>query len=290
MIDLQLHTTDSDGTWAWDRVLETCAGLALSAFAVTDHDTAVRRDDVLRWGEARGLLAIPGIELSTHENGQTVHLLGYFLDGPLNRLEGRLDFLRAARQDRNRKIILRLRELGCDVTDEEVLAIAGAGTIGRPHIARLLLQKGVVSSIKAAFDRYLAVDGAAYFPKEELPLREGIDLLHGAGAVTSIAHPILLNRPPEQMEASIRTWADWGLDALETYYPTYQPGQTAFMERMTGKYGLLMTGGSDFHGDNKPYIRIGVGTGNLQVPDELIPPLLERRSEIAKIVAPTADA
>jgi predicted metal-dependent phosphoesterase TrpH len=169
--------------------------------------------------------------------------------------------------------------LGYAVTEDELKRVAGQATVGRPHIARLLLEKGCVKSIAEAFERFLTPGGAAYFPKEEIPLREGIELLYEAGAVTSVAHPGLLKRSPDELESSMRTWKDWGLDAIEAVYPSYNQDQTAFFHRNAGKLGLLMTGGSDFHGENKPHLKIGTGTGSLNVPDAFLEPLLERRAE-----------
>jgi predicted metal-dependent phosphoesterase TrpH len=282
VIDLQIHTNDSDGTWSWKQVLEKCLDLNLTAFAITDHDTTVRRGDILAWGKANDAMAIPGIELSTCEDEQTIHLLGYFLDGPLDKLEAQLDFLRTGRLQRNKKIVAKLQSLGVNVTEEDVLNAAGRATVGRPHIARLLMQKGVVKSMQEAFDRFLSANGQAYYPKVELPLREAIELLHGAGAVTSISHPGLLKRTPEALEASLKLWRSWGLDGLEALYPSYSLEQTAFFDRIADKYGFLKTGGSDFHGDNKPHIQIGTGTGHLHVPDELLAPLLNKREEIRR--------
>lgn len=282
MIDLQLHTTDSDGTWPWRKVAETCVAMKLTAFAITDHDTMARRDDILAFGRQKNVQAIPGIELSTTENDQTVHLLGYFLDGPHERLEERLKYLRQGRLDRNERIIERLRSLGIDVTEDDVKAIAGNKVVGRPHIARLLVNKGVVSGMQEAFDKYLTPGGKAYFPKDELPLREAIELLHEAGAVTSVAHPGLLKRAALDLEVSLKEWRSWGLDGVEGVYPVYSAEQTAFFHRMSSKYGFLITGGSDFHGENKPHIKIGTGTGNLNVPDALLEPLYQRRDEIVR--------
>jgi 3',5'-nucleoside bisphosphate phosphatase len=279
LIDLQLHTTDSDGTWPWRKVADACVEMKLTAFAITDHDTIVRREEILAYAKQKNVQAIPGIELSTAENDQTVHLLGYFLNGPLEKLQVRLDFLCRGRLDRNKLIIDRLRSLGIDVTEDEVLAIAGNKVVGRPHIARLLVQKGVVSTMQEAFDKFLTPGGKAYFPKEELPLREGIELLREAGAVTSVAHPGLLKRSGQALEASLREWRDWGLDAIEGIYPVYNAEQTAFFNRMAHKFNYLITGGSDFHGENKPYIKIGTGTGSLNVPDALLEPLYKKRDE-----------
>lgn len=258
--------------------------MGLKAYAITDHDTVVRHQEIRAWAKANNALAIPGIELSTRDQDQTVHLLGYFLEGSLVRLESRLSYLKDGRKDRNRKIIARLQQLGFAVTEEELLRVAGQGTVGRPHIARLLLEKGFVQSIKEAFDRFLSITGMAYFPKDEIPLQEGIELLHEAGCVTSVAHPILLNRTPDELELLIKEWKAWGLDGLEGIYPTYKPEQTAFIERMAHKYGLIITGGSDFHGENKPYIKIGTGTGSLNVPDEILEPLFNRKEEILKFI------
>ena len=284
MIDLQLHTTDSDGTWPWDRVLNTCVEMDLTAFAITDHDTVVRCDQIRAWGKERNVMAIPGIEMSTKEKGQTVHLLGYFLDGPMDVLQEKLGFLKKARVSRNKQIIQKLREMDYDVTEEEVKRISGEGTMGRPHIARLLLQKGYVNSMKEAFNRFLGIHGLAYFPKEELPLPEALGLLHQAGAVTSVAHPILLDRSPEELENALKEWKSWGLDGVEGIYPSYTAEQTSFMDRMAKKFDLILTGGSDFHGENKPHIKIGVGTGTLNVPDALLEPLLKKREEVNRAI------
>jgi len=283
MIDLQLHTTDSDGTWPWEKVLESCLEMGLTAFAVTDHDTVVRQAEIRAWAKEKNAQAIPGLELSTRDQDQTVHLLGYFLEGPLGKLEAKLGDLRLGRADRNGLILAKLRQLGFEVSDQELMVVAGRGTVGRPHIARLLLQKGFVKSIQEAFERFLGGTGSAYFPKEEIPLREGIELLHEAGAVTSVAHPLLLARNAEELENSFIQWKEWGLDAIEALYPTYSPEQTSFARRMASKWGLLMTGGSDFHGENKPHIQIGRGTGNLNVPDDFLPPLIARKNEILKM-------
>lgn len=286
MIDLQIHTNDSDGTWGWEQVLDHCASIGLKAFAITDHDTIARRDEIRAWGKKKNLMAIPGIELSTNESDQTVHLLGYFLDGPVEHLGQRLAYLKKGRASRNLRIIGKLQSLGFAITEEEVLKISGTGTVGRPHIARVLLQKGYVGSMHEAFDRFLAIGGQAYFPKDELPLREGIDILHEAGAVTSVAHPGLLKRTPEEIELSLKEWKSWGLDGVEAIYPMYTPEQTAFFERMATKYNFVRTGGSDFHGENKPHIKIGTGTGKLNVPDSLLEPLLECREKICHREAP----
>ncbi|MFN0118382.1 MAG: PHP domain-containing protein [Elusimicrobiota bacterium] len=277
MIDLQLHTTDSDGTWTWDKVLQTCLDMKLKAFAITDHDTIDRHEEIKAWGKKNNAMVIPGIELSTKEKGQTVHLLGYFLDGSKVNLEQRLKYLREERIVRNGKMIRKLQSVGVAINEEEVLSISGHAPMGRPHIARVLLNKGIVQSIPEAFERFLSPTGSAYFPKEEIPLKEGINLLQEAGAVTSVAHPGLLRRSGEELEKSLTVWKEWGLDGLEAIYPMYNEYQTSFFDRMCTKYDFIRTGGSDFHGENKPQIKIGVGAGNFSVPDELLEPLLSKR-------------
>jgi 3',5'-nucleoside bisphosphate phosphatase len=197
-------------------------------------------------------------------------------------LESTLAGLRASRRTRNIKILEKLNKYGFPVTEDDLNKVAQGETIGRPHIARMMLQKGFVTSIREAFDRFLALGSAAYVPKEEMPLQEAIQLLHASGAVTSAAHPMLLGRTYEELEESFKEWKSWGLDALEIFYPTYLPEQSIFLKRMADKYEFLATGGSDFHGENKPHLRIGVGYGNLAVPDELIEPLINRKELILK--------
>jgi len=275
-----LHTTDSDGTWPWDKVLEECLRIGLSAYAITDHDTITRRGEILAWARKHKAKAIPGVELSTKENDETVHLLGYFLGGDLEKLEKKLKEAISARTDRNSKIIKKLQAMGYQISMEELNRMTTGGPIGRPHIAQVLLAKGYVESVRKAFQRFLGREGAAYVPKDDMPLKKGIELLNEAKAVTVVAHPGLLTRSAPEFEAALKRWRSWGLDGIEVYYPSHNDEQIGFLERMADKFGFLKTGGSDFHGDNKPNIKIGVGYGKLAVPDELMGPLFKRRDEI----------
>ncbi len=277
MLDLQMHSSDSDGTWPWDKILNRCLEMGLTAFSITDHDTIARRKDILEWAKVHKAMAIPGVELSTVESEESVHLLGYFLEGPLKNLEKMLSGAVEARNDRNKKILKKLQAMGYQVSFEDLASGAACEPVGRPHIARLLMEKGYVKTIREAFHRFLSRKGSAYYPKDDIRLEDAITLLHEAGAVSVVAHPGLLQRSPHDLEQSIRTWADWGLDGIEVYYPSHTSQQLGFLMRLTDKFGLVRTGGSDFHGDNKPHIQIGIGSGDFKVPDELLAPLLKKR-------------
>ena len=279
-IDLHLHTNCSDGTATLEELVAQCAAAGLKAISVTDHDTLGCVDAAPAVAKKHGLTIIPGVEISAKDRGKTVHLLAYFLEGPREELHQKLAFLRQARVERNTKILAKLRELGVDAQEADLLRIAGKATLGRPHIARLLMEKGKVRSIQEAFDRFLVVGGLAYFPKEELPLKEAIELIHRAGGVAAVAHPLRFQWDRPFFEEVVREWISWGLDGLEVFYSSHSDPEVSYLQKLCKRLGLLMTGGSDFHGANKPDIKVRYGFGGLHVPGTLLEPLMQRKDVI----------
>jgi hypothetical protein len=200
-------------------------------------------------------------------------MLGYFLKWQDPVLTGRLARLRESRHRRNPQIIERLRTLGLDITYEEVRALAGTESVGRPHIARVLMDKGYVSSSKDAFDRYLADGRPAHVPRELPEPAEAIRWIREAGGVPVLAHPTWVKLRGEALAHLCGTLKSEGLGGIEVHYSTHNPKQTSEYLELAKRLDLLVTGGSDFHGITKPDIEVGIGTGGLSVPGTLLEPL-----------------
>ena len=283
MIDLHAHTTASDGSFSPRELVAHAHELGLQSVAVTDHDTVGGWDEALQAGAEMEVEVVPGIELSVSDGREKFHLLGYYFarDGALG---ARLTELQAERARRNEVIVENLNGLGYPVTMARVRAIAGPDAqIGRPQIATALMELGAVGSVQEAFDSLLAEGGPAYASKKTLAPDEAVRLIHEAGGVAVWAHP---TRTPseraslldfERGEELVRRWVEWGLDGLETYYGAYTPAEREWTARMAEKYGLIGTGGSDFHGLTKPSVFLGQVNGGASVPDEVLELLKARR-------------
>jgi predicted metal-dependent phosphoesterase TrpH len=205
-----------------------------------------------------------------------MHLLVYFPD-PDGPIAPRLRELQAARKERNTEIVARLRDAGIDISIDEVLEEAGTGAIGRPHVAAVLVRKGVVDTIDEAFERWLAKGRPAYVERKRLGPEEAIDLAHASGAVTSLAHPGSLALDDVALEHFVSRLAAAGLDGLECEYARYSPEQRAVYRAVAARHHLVATGGSDYHGAYKPDLSVGVGRGDLAVPDDVVAQLEARR-------------
>ncbi|MCZ7529542.1 MAG: PHP domain-containing protein [Acidimicrobiia bacterium] len=280
MIDLHSHSTVSDGTDSPTEILRLASDAGLNALALSDHDTLDHLDEASTAADRFGVRLIPACEISCEVGDRapgTMHLLVYFLDDPNGPLGSRLAAVRDSRENRNTNIVKRLNELGVEITIDEVLEVAGDGTVGRPHIADVLMARGHVESVQEAFDRWLAKGQPAYVERLRLGPEESIELAHAGNAVTSIAHPTTLDLEDDDLESFIAEMAASGLDALECVYSRYTPEQRTSFSDLAGRHGLAVTGGSDYHGTYKPGLRLGVGEGDLAVPDELLTALEARR-------------
>jgi hypothetical protein len=220
-----------------------------------------------------GIEIIPGVEISSCVGTSELHILGYCINWQDPELIRRLASLRESRHTRNPQIIERLRALGLDVTYEEVRDLAGTDSVGRPHIARLLMDKQYVTSAKDAFDRYLAEGRPAYVARE-LPLpADAIAWIRAAGGVAVLAHPTWAKVSGEGLTALLTTLKADGLGGIEVHYSTHTKRQTTEYLDLAKRLTLLVTGGSDFHGITKPDIDVGIGRGDLNVPEKLLDPL-----------------
>lgn len=274
MIDLHAHTTASDGTFSPRALVELARTTGVTTLAVTDHDTVAGLSGAIATGAELGVEIIPGVEFSTSHRPGTMHLLGYGFDPAATGLLGTLEGSRRARDERNPRIAEKLRGLGFDVTLAEVEAVAGGGVVGRPHFARVLMQKGVVASINEAFEKYFNRGGPAYAAAERISPADAIAAIRGAGGVAVLAHPYQLRAASDvALEEIVTTLQAAGLQGIEAYYSRHRPAQVAAYRSLAERHGLLVTGGSDFHGSVKPDIALGTGCGDLRVPVELLGPL-----------------
>ncbi|MBN3033356.1 MAG: PHP domain-containing protein [Candidatus Saganbacteria bacterium] len=259
--DLHLHSSFSDGTDSPEELVRQAAVAGLKTIALTDHDTLAGLERAAAAGRAAGVEVIPGLELTTEQPRAEVHILGYFIDGDNQGLRETLARVRQGRIERIHKIVGKLKKLKVEIEPEEVMALSGQNSPGRPHVARALVRKGVVANFKEAFSRYLDVRAPAYVAHYRLPPAEAVRLVRQAGGIPVFAHPAVSNRDdliPELIAA--------GLRGLEVYYPGYYADQIEYYLDLARKFGLLVTGGSDYHGaDSGRELKLGEHT----IPDEL---------------------
>jgi predicted metal-dependent phosphoesterase TrpH len=258
--------------------VDAAVALHLDALAISDHDTLAGYDRALPRAHEKGLDLVCGIELSTKFHGKTVHLLGYFLqEPPADGFRAWLAEMQATRRDRNLRMATRLQSLGIDIRIEEVER-KGRSLAGRPHFAKLMLEKGYVSTIQQAFDDYLDESAKGYVDRQEPDMKLAIERIAAAGGISSIAHPVRMGyRDPEKMRALVAEMRDAGLTALEVYHSDHRPADVAQYLGLVRDFDLGVSGGSDFHGDVKPGIRLGSGPGNLNIPLSVLEQLREIR-------------
>ena len=277
VIDLHSHSTASDGSDSPAALVDLAARTGLSALALTDHDTVAGLAEARAAAAGAGVRLVQGCELSCEVGSATMHLLVYFLDDGPGPLQDSLAGMQAARADRNRRIVDVLQAHGLDVTLEEILDEAGGGSVGRPHVAGVLLRKGYVSSVQEAFDVWLAKGKPAYLDRDRLLPADAIALAHASGAVAVLAHPTSLGFSGETLEGFVGALAADGLDGVECEYGRYAPELRASLRALAARHGLAVTGGSDYHGRYKPDIALGTALGDLNVPDNLLEELEARR-------------
>ncbi|MDF1577430.1 MAG: PHP domain-containing protein [Desulfobulbales bacterium] len=275
-IDLHIHSTFSDGTMAPAALLRAAKEADLSAVALTDHDTIAGLGEAESAGAATGIEVIAGVELSAARNGKTVHILGYGFDRNNFDLLALLKKMQEIRHNRNMQILARLAERGIDITGDELAAANPGGLIGRPHIARLLVKKKVVSGIEQAFRRYLKKGGLAYAAAERFPATATIGTIKKAGGLAVLAHPATFAKSLPDMAENIIFLHGHGLDGIEAIYPGHTTKIRKGLFALAEKHQLLITGGSDFHGTFTQGINIGGAPVMPPVPYKLLEKIKER--------------
>jgi len=278
MIDLHFHSTFSDGSVPPEGLVRMGKEIGLTAMALTDHDSTGGVDRFLASCRKAGLTGISGVEISAEISRGTLHMLAYFIDPRNAKLESVLERIRGGRSARNEEILAKLNGMGFELTWEEVLAFAGEDVVGRPHLARALVQRGYVDSTKQAFNLYLAKGRKAYAERFRLPPAECIAVIRGAGGVAVLAHPFTLELNRGALREYVSGLAGRGLGGIEVRYSEHSSSQVAQYTALADEFDLAPTGGSDFHGQVNPEIKIGTGFGSLNVPDACVE-ALRRKAE-----------
>jgi predicted metal-dependent phosphoesterase TrpH len=267
MIDLHTHSTRSDGSLTPSELMDLAADRGLTAIALTDHDTLSGIPEAERRAKERSLRFIPGVEIEIEASQGEFHLLGLGLNGRRESLTLSLEAIRQGRRERNLRIMERLSSAGYEVTMREVEALARGDIVSRAHFARLLVSKGIVSSITKAFSRFLGKGQPFYEPRRCLTLKEAVGLIREAGGISVIAHPLSLDLRGPALRTFLGFCRDMGVSGLEAYHPNNAPKDCRKLECLGRQLGYAITGGSDFHGENIPERRLGYTSGGMEIPD-----------------------
>lgn len=276
-VDLHVHSTKSDGTYTPTELVNYAIEKGLTAFALTDHDTIDGIEEALEAAKDKPITVIPGIEYSTEYLNRDVHIVGLFIDYKAPVFLEYLARFQQSRTDRNYKLCANLRGADIDITYEALLEMFPDAVITRAHYAKYLLSKGYVKSMKEAFDRYLGDHTPYFVHREKITPQEVIQVTLQAGGVPILAHPTLYGLGKEQLDILVSTLTEHGLRGIECVYSTYTNSDEREIKALAAKYNLLPSGGSDFHGSNKPGLDLGIGYGRLYVPEEYVTNLKNAR-------------
>ncbi len=276
MIDLHTHTSASDGTYSPTALVTLAKEQGIEAIAVTDHDTIEGLPEAMETGERLGVEVISGMELSVEYAPGSMHILGLLINPEDKGLNDTLAKLQESRSARNPQIIEKLNELGMPITMEEVEKISGGGQLGRPHIAAALVKNGHVKNTQEAFDKYLKKGASAYFERVRLSRKEAADLIHGAGGLLILAHPGTLTVDGSKFDYLLSELKDAGFDGIEVFYNNHSQAEEDRLMKIADKLEFIISGGTDFHGKNKPSIKLGVGYGNMAIPYEVLQEMKQR--------------
>lgn len=287
-IDLHIHSTASDGTLTPAEVVSSAMAQAGNTkdpvvIALTDHDTVAGVPEFMKEAAKYKdrLTAIPGVEISTDYNGVEIHVLGYNIDINNAPLLERLKVCRESRDGRNEKIIQKLQEQGFEITMDDIRPADPNETIARPHIAKQLLKKHYVSSVKEAFDKYLAEGRCCYVERIMPTPQEAISLIKNSGGIAVLAHLMYYKKLDAAQKAELTAQLkEAGLTGIEAYYNTYTPEEEEFVKSLAKQHALLHTGGTDFHGQNKPHISLFKGQGEMEIPEAILPSFMDAIGKI----------
>jgi len=277
MIDLHSHSTFSDGSLTPKELAKRAKDLGLSALALTDHDTTAGLGQFMEACSEFGITGVPGVEISIEVSSGTMHMLGYFIDSRNDSLENALKCIRKGREERNEEILKKLNALRVKLTFDDVKAFAAEDVIGRPHFALAMVQKGYVASKELAFDLYLGKGKPAYTERYRMSAADSIEMIVNASGVAVLAHPFTLNLGQKALRELVKDMSGKGLKGIEVYYPEHDKEHIREYESLANEFGMVATGGSDFHGGLNPRIELGRGFGNIKIEDSVLEKLQKRR-------------
>ena len=277
IIDLHVHSTESDGTLTPKDLVAEAKKAGLAAFALTDHDTCQGVGKAMPCAASAGIELIPGIELSTDYHGKEVHIVGLYIDIENEQLLKKTAEYRKCRSERNALMVEALRKEGLSITMEELVAENPDCVITRANIARFLYEHGQIKSVREAFDRYIGDHCKCYVGRLKVASTDAVRLIKEAGGTAILAHPLLYGLSNTNLQKMIDELKPAGLDGLEAIYSTYTTGEEQQMKRLARENGLLISGGSDFHGSNKPDIALGKGRGHLYIPYSVLTDIKNHR-------------
>ena len=280
-IDLHLHSFYSDGTAAPSVLIDIAVQAGLHAISLTDHDTVEGIEEFFTYGRQYDLTLFSGLEVSALHRQFSLHILGYGFDHRNRELIQWLKRLQDGRAERNRTIIDKLRKMGHNIRFDELKEISQCGQTGRPHIAKLLLKKGVVQSTDDAFSLYLRKGGPAFAERFAYSAAESIDMIHRAGGIAILAHPVFLEQQTNALSLVIAELVERGLDGLEAYYPSHSPTLQKKLCSLAAKYQLVVTGGSDYHGKERTFSTLAGNSDGFCPPETLLEPIKDRLLNIS---------
>ncbi len=275
-VDLHFHSIYSDGTATPGELARMAAGLGLAGIALTDHDTMAGVPEMMAAGKTHGVTVISGIEIGALHRGRSLHLLGYGIDPGHRAFNEWLERLQQGRNERNRAILEKLRRMGIRITEEELQRHSRCGQVGRPHIAGLMLERGIIRSMDEAFAHYLGRNKPAWQSRFCYSAAETIAMIHSAGGLAVLAHPGQLDPAMRIQPRLVAELKELRLDGLEVWYPSHPPGMQQMLRTLASRHDLLMTGGSDFHGANRPGSGLAGGDSGFCPPDHLLKGLQAR--------------
>ena len=281
IVDLHVHSCRSDGTFTPSELVELALQKGLSAFALTDHDTTAGLEEAIGYANGRDIEVIAGIEFSTEYKGRDIHILGLSIDWKLPAFAQHIQAFVDSRIERNRKMCENLSGAGIDISYEKLLDAFPDAVITRAHYARYLLEHGYVKSLPEAFERYVG-DHCPYFvPRQKVTPAQAVELILQAKGLPILAHPTLYHMGKEALQTLVSQLKEAGLVGIEAVYSTYSAGEEREMRQLASRNGLLISGGSDFHGTNKPGLELATGyNGKLVIPYDIWERLKDRKKEM----------
>ncbi len=282
LIDLHTHSLCSDGAQTPADVVRTAKEAGLSAIALSDHDSIKGVREAMEEGKKQGIEVISAVELSAQSDTE-LHILGYFIDIDNKRLNDAMDYALKVRTERQEESCKKLNEQGFEITMDEVREEAhGNPVLCRAHLAKIMVRKGYAESVKDAFARYLSVGCYAYSNREAFTGPEAVSLIKEAGGIAVAAHLHLIKLPDAELKEYLKSLIPYGLSGVEGYYTDYTSDMEKRYREMAKELGLVISGGTDYHGANKPHIAIGKGRGNIEIPYSVLEGLRARHRETCR--------